>query len=192
MGVFAVLMEATKRCTKCLEWKPFPEFAQLRLGALGRYSRCKECCCAYSKEWSKARRVRIGPRCPVARRSQKYKVPKETVRALLARETCEACGARFGSDTYINFDHRHSAGAVRGVLCDRCNRSLGLCDESEDVLLGLRGYLLRTMCVDYRTQPYLEQNEDSSATSHAEPFPPKGTAGKCQTNTTSHPISPQP
>lgn len=192
MGVFAVLMEATKRCTKCLEWKPFPEFAQLRLGALGRYSRCKECCCAYSKEWSKARRVRIGPRCPVARRSQKYKVPKETVRALLARENCEACGARFGSDTDKKFDHRHSDGAVRGVLCDRCNRSLGLCDESEDVLLGLRGYLLRTMCVDYRTQPYLEQNEDSSATSHAEPFPPKGTAGKCQTNTTSHPISPQP
>ena len=192
MGVLAVLMEATKRCTKCLEWKPFSEYPLLRGGALGRHSRCKECGCAYSKEWSKARRKQIGPRCPVARRSQKYKVPKETARALLARESCEACGARFGSDSDKKFDHRHSDGAVRGVLCDRCNRSLGLCDESERVLLGLRGYLLRTMCVDYRFQPYMEQKADSSATSHAESFSPEGNADTCQTNTTNHQISPQP
>jgi hypothetical protein len=147
-----VLMEATKRCTGCLEWKPFSEYSHSSGGALGRNSRCKKCCCVYAKEWSKTREKRFGPRCPVARRAQKYKVPKETVRVLLTRESCEACGARFGSDSDKKIDHRHSDGAVRGVLCDRCNRSLGLCDESEAVLLGIREYLLRTIGVDYRKQ----------------------------------------
>jgi hypothetical protein len=111
---------------------------------------------------------------------------------MLQQRQCEACGVRFSDDSEKRIDHRHSDGAVRGILCDRCNTTLGKCEESPAILMGICRYLSQTQGVDYRTQPYLEQNVDSPATSHAESFPPEGTADKCQTNTTNHPISPQP
>ena len=128
----------------------------------------------------------------VVRRSGKYGLPRGRVADMLTQSECEACGNVFKSDADKHIDHRHSDGAVRGILCQRCNTTIGQCGENERILLRLCEYLSRTRAVDYRTQPYLEQNVDSSATSHAESFSPEGNADTCQTNTTNHQISPQP
>lgn len=40
-------------------------------------------------------------------------------------------------------DHNHNSGAVRGLLCDPCNRFLGYIGDSPEALLNLWAYLLR-------------------------------------------------
>jgi hypothetical protein len=40
-------------------------------------------------------------------------------------------------------DHCHETGAVRGILCDVCNRGLGNFQESEKLLLRAADYLDR-------------------------------------------------
>lgn len=156
---------ALKQCAKCGEVKSAAEFAVYRAAndGLGRY--CRECDSAVS-------------------RSRRYGVPEDRVRLMASRKTCEACGDLFESTKQQHFDHRHSDGAVRGVLCQKCNSVAGISDESPLRLMAVVEYLQRTKLTDYRIQPYLEQNVGSSAISFAEPLPPEGTADKCQTNTT--------
>lgn len=156
---------ALKQCAKCGEVKPAAEFAVYRAAndGLGRY--CRECDSAVS-------------------RSRRYGIPEDRVRLMASRKTCESCGEPFASSKQQHFDHRHSDGAVRGVLCQKCNSVAGISDESPLRLMAVVEYLQRTKLTDYRIQPYLEQNACSPANSHAEPFTPEGTADTCQTNTT--------
>jgi hypothetical protein len=163
----------SKHCAKCGLVKAASDFAVYRAAndGLGRF--CRACDIMYS-------------------RSRRYGLPEHRARSMASVTECECCGEKFPSSRHQHIDHRHSDGAVRGVLCSRCNTVLGNCGESPEILTRLCDYLSRTEFIDYRNQPYLEQNVDSSATSHAESFPPEGNADTCQTNTTNHQISPQP
>lgn len=38
-------------------------------------------------------------------------------------------------------DHAHDDGRVRGLLCDNCNRGIGLLGESPDALIRAAAYL---------------------------------------------------
>jgi len=38
-------------------------------------------------------------------------------------------------------DHCHSTGKVRGILCNRCNTVLGLCEDKKELFKNLTGYL---------------------------------------------------
>lgn len=39
-------------------------------------------------------------------------------------------------------DHFHDNGAIRGLICAKCNRGLGLFDDSPTLLLAAAQYLL--------------------------------------------------
>lgn len=43
----------------------------------------------------------------------------------------------------LNIDHCHTTGRVRGLLCDACNRALGLLKDSPDLMLKAISYLAR-------------------------------------------------
>lgn len=45
--------------------------------------------------------------------------------------------------TRLNVDHCHSTGKVRGLLCDACNRAIGLLKDSPDLLNKAISYLAR-------------------------------------------------
>jgi hypothetical protein len=38
-------------------------------------------------------------------------------------------------------DHNHSSGKVRGLLCNRCNRAIGMFEDSPELLLSAISYL---------------------------------------------------
>lgn len=58
---------------------------------------------------------------------------------------CPACATPFegiGKDsTALVVDHCHHTGKVRGVLCNRCNRALGVLGDSASNVRGLLAYI---------------------------------------------------
>ena len=57
---------------------------------------------------------------------------------------CAICRYHFGQKTGdIKVDHDHDTGEVRGLLCDLCNRGLGMFRDSNDNLKRAISYLAR-------------------------------------------------
>lgn len=43
--------------------------------------------------------------------------------------------------TYFPVDHCHTTGKIRGLLCDKCNRGIGLLQDNPDILQKAIDYL---------------------------------------------------
>lgn len=58
---------------------------------------------------------------------------------------CACCSAPSSTDKHgypvLCVDHNHTSGAVRGLLCDFCNKAIGLMKESPDILQNAISYL---------------------------------------------------
>lgn len=62
----------------------------------------------------------------------------EDVRTIAETATnCAICGR----EAKLKIDHSHQDGAFRGMLCDRCNRGLGLFGDSPETLIAASEYL---------------------------------------------------
>lgn len=59
-------------------------------------------------------------------------------------EKCETCGRPSVNNRALSLDHDHATGKFRGWLCQKCNAVLGFVDDSEDILINLRDYLIRS------------------------------------------------
>ena len=77
-------------------------------------------------------------------RISKYGISHEQAEEMYNTSECESCGDELNPSS-ANFDHCHTTGAVRGVLCPSCNKALGLLDDDLEKLQGLQAYLLRSM-----------------------------------------------
>lgn len=81
-------------------------------------------------------------------RRQRWGLSVERLVELQAVEFCQSCGSGADGKT-LHFDHDHShckAGCsecLRGVLCSRCNTSLGFLQESREMIGGLLAYMDR-------------------------------------------------
>jgi len=87
---------------------------------------------------------------PVVRRAYKlkyqYNLTLEAVDKMLAEQnggcaicrTDRPCGQRAAT---WSVDHDHATGAVRGLLCTRCNRALGMFGDSAERLRAAAAYL---------------------------------------------------
>ena len=146
---------AAKKCAKCGQEKPSQEFSVYRASAdgLGRF--CRECDRAKS-------------------RSRRYGIPEERALEMAATTACESCGEAFLSDKHQHIDHRHSDGAVRGVLCHSCNQLIGMSSDRASVLRSAADYLDRTVGIDYRTQPYAVTKRRQNDTRLIEATSPRG------------------
>lgn len=56
---------------------------------------------------------------------------------------CAGCGSKIGDKTgkRLSEDHNHTTGKQRGLLCYKCNVSLGLLNDDVDTLTNLIYYL---------------------------------------------------
>jgi hypothetical protein len=64
----------------------------------------------------------------------------ETMTAVYRRDGCPICGDRA---TRGVVDHQHGTKRARGMICDRCNRGLGVFRDSADVLAAAARYVTR-------------------------------------------------
>jgi hypothetical protein len=153
-------LEAVKRCTKCGESRPLAEFRFGRTNGKGRKyyeSHCNTCC---NKRAAASRRRRYANdlefRAKDAERRhwmkirQLYGLTREQYGRMHDSQSglCAIClcseSPRTGSKPRrLSVDHCHSSGAIRGLLCNRCNRVCGFAQDNSAILRKAADYLRR-------------------------------------------------
>lgn len=131
-----------KQCPGCTKTKPFSEFATTKTGKLQSW--CRRCTRDASNAWHK--------RHPEKRRNQNYKhnhkITLEEYNAMFAKQGglcascgCPAAGMHYGKPRNLAVDHCHKTGEIRGLLCDMCNRALGMLDDDPEKIKALLRYI---------------------------------------------------
>lgn len=156
------LIMDSKECTRCGETKPLDQFfplygKQKEIGARnGRTHRsyCKKCNGKEGRDYKRnnpdARKRYSSYRRKMTIR-QKYGLTEERYFEILHDQGggCAICRTAEGrklkklSKTKFNFavDHDHDSGKTRGLLCDTCNRALGMFGDSPENLRSAIVYL---------------------------------------------------
>lgn len=128
----------SKICPDCGEEKDATEFNVDRRNKSGLYTYCRPCKYQrYKKRDPKKRRLERVKACYGLEPGEYYALVEA------ANGTCQTCGTPEGDDkpTKLVVDHCHVTGKVRGMICDRCNRALGLVGDNVQTLSNLITYL---------------------------------------------------
>lgn len=76
-------------------------------------------------------------------RKQKYGITPEAYALMHQQQggVCAICKRTCTCGRSLAVDHNHVTGAIRGLLCSRCNRGIGLFNESVDYLNSAISYI---------------------------------------------------
>lgn len=136
-----------KYCPRCYTVKPLSDFTVRKTGKRAGHpvSYCKAC---------KVHRQKLAYKNGVYERVQrpymlkvKYGITKEQYDEMLSRQggLCAICGSDDGASAKgtktFSVDHCHETGVVRGLLCNGCNRAIGLLKDNVAVLQSAIKYL---------------------------------------------------
>ena len=140
-----------KKCTVCKESKPYTEYHRLKISSDGFGYRCKPCdtlARAAYRERNKDRRRRLDQEQNWASR---FSLTREGYEAMLANQggRCAICGTTNpcgeGSTAthlqHLAVDHCHTTGKIRGLLCNPCNRGIGMLKDDPALLEKAATYL---------------------------------------------------
>jgi hypothetical protein len=146
---------AVKACSACLKELPVDQFHKHPTGTFGVRPECKTCRCLRerlrkARPGGKARQRELGL-------LRNYGLSQEDWSRLFVSQgsRCAIClsdspGPGHGWAT----DHDHKTGKVRGILCNPCNRGLGMFLDSPQVMRVAAQYLTRDQLhnrgTDYR------------------------------------------
>lgn len=162
-----------KQCKKCGVAKPLDEFYRATGTKDGRRGECRACssedkrrryladpegAIARVKRWQQANPDRVNAtqrarraRPEVKRQARaehlkrKFGMTIEQYEEMLAAQGggCFICGRPPREDISLHVDHDHTTGAIRGILCFRCNNALADFQEDVAVLAKAAAYLDR-------------------------------------------------
>lgn len=164
-----VTLSAVRECDICDVEKPVSDFSILgkneKTGRVYFRRECRECRKAVMRRGdqeakSKKRREAWKRRQPEKnwesqaryRLKKEYGLTPEEAQRILTLQNgfCanRACGKQimFGTrkmGTCAVIDHCHVTGKVRGVLCDPCNKTIGLGRENANILFGAAEYIVK-------------------------------------------------
>ena len=131
-----------KTCTKCLQEKPLEDFHKRYNRPCGYKSRCIDCV----KKAKKPQRSRDYMRKYDLKKSYNMTIEQYDEMLLKQNNCCGICKKHISkiiSTKKFNFcvDHNHNTGRIRGLLCDKCNRGIGLLCDDIDILINAIEYL---------------------------------------------------
>ncbi|MFE1192932.1 endonuclease VII domain-containing protein [Streptomyces olivaceoviridis] len=145
-----------KPCRKCGVSKPLSEFSLSSKATETRNavyrSDCKVCCSERTKQWFRDNPGRAQANKRKANLAANYGLTVADYHALLRSQggVCAICGkdepnahGRTGKQFRLSVDHCHQTGAVRGLLCQKCNRAIGLLGDDPVLMRKAISYLLR-------------------------------------------------
>ena len=117
-------------CPTCDTHKPKSSFHKSKRHTLKLASQCKSCAKFRSRD---------------AHLKTRYGLLDEDVQQLIIEQDnkCACCSNEF-DNTHRGravVDHCHTTGAVRSILCDRCNVTLGMVGESPELCKNIMDYI---------------------------------------------------
>lgn len=129
---------AYKRCGRCRTFKPVIEFSRASATKDGRYGYCKPCSTKANREWYLKNRPARKRQRRNYDRLKKYGLTASDYAEMLERQAggCALCGSdgKVAHKEVLAVDHCHVTGKVRGLLCDSCNRAIGLLADDPEFL----------------------------------------------------------
>lgn len=134
------------KCTRCKTEKPstlefFPPHNKKKNGF---DSWCRSC--------------RGNYRAEIRRGNYRSAISDDNLRSLIkSSESCTICG----DVCNLVVDHDHKTGSIRGMLCNRCNKGLGLFRDSPELLEYARIYILASMD-DPEAEAYVQRHSGLS------------------------------
>ena len=126
------LLEELYPCRKCGESKPKAEMRISKKKENGVDSWCRDC----ANKWKRKHRRNKTP---------EWCDDRERYLDAIEIKECIICGAEEPPNKYFAVDHDHETGRVRGVLCHKCNKGIGLFQDSPE-LLRLAALYLEGKC----------------------------------------------
>ena len=118
----ATITYTEKVCKKCNITKPLSDFPKKKDNADGHLHACRSC--------DNARKKKHKPSNEKSRQywlKYNYGIGLEEYNTLLTEQqgVCAICGSHPTKERRLAVDHCHTTGEVRGLLCFRCNATLG-------------------------------------------------------------------
>jgi hypothetical protein len=118
-----------KTCAKCKRRLPVDKFYKRGRNLRGKLRNVRHPRNQYhSKCWR------------IAHLSSEFNIPKSQMRKILSGERCEICGAS-KLRRKLDLDHCHKTGEIRGLLCESCNKGIGLLRDDVQLLRKAIKYL---------------------------------------------------
>lgn len=146
--------EGMKRCQRCKETKPLDQFFGHKGSWDGKQTMCKPCQTKRHQQWVEENREQVNryarerykkepDRYADYDRKKKYGLPAGRYIEMLAEQggVCAICKSPDPGARAFHVDHCHDTGAVRGLLCGKCNNGIGQLQHSETILLSAIDYL---------------------------------------------------
>jgi uncharacterized protein YlaI len=133
-----VWKDGNKKCPACNVYKSVDYFGKDKSNKSSVTVYCKECKRKLDKKYQKKH-----GHCFYAMIKKLYGIDKvEYERKEIAQDNkCYICKEPDPFGKRLSVDHNHTTGAVRGLLCTRCNHLLGNAQEKPDVLQSAINYL---------------------------------------------------
>jgi hypothetical protein len=138
-----------KTCCVCSVRKPFIEFFNFKNKSDGKSYRCKDCDNEARKKWSDSNPEKAHLSSRGRNLKHKYGVGLKWYEEQFKKQnySCAICESKTNKTTgdreFWNFsvDHCHDSGKVRGILCNNCNRALGLFQDNPELLKKAANYV---------------------------------------------------
>lgn len=133
------VLAKTRVCRTCNVEKPRSEFSPDYRSYHQIQTQCKAC----KRAWMKQDRINR-PETYKHRDLNMYGLTIEKYKTLLKLQggVCAICkGKEKTKRGYLHVDHNHETGKVRGLLCQNCNKGIGLFKEKESNLFWAIFYL---------------------------------------------------
>lgn len=132
-----------KYCTKCKTNKPLSEYWKNKTTKDGYQAWCKPCWNVLTKSKlsgdSREKYLRMRRNGHLVR---KYGITADEYDRRLDEQGggCKICGKKL-QRVRLAVDHNHKTGKVRGILCENCNRGLGIFKDDPNLLRSAIEYL---------------------------------------------------
>ncbi len=128
-----------KLCSRCKRWKTRDEYTRARNKPDGHYNYCTEC-----RKVIRRIDYQNGKKKSAAKsRRQRYGITASQFALMKGRQedACAICRTPFASKLDTHLDHDHKTGAIRGILCNRCNHGIGVFKDDPERLSRAISYL---------------------------------------------------
>lgn len=157
----------TKVCCRCGMEKSIDHFYRNDNKEDGFRVSCKECEKEYQKQWYEKNKERLNKKSKDYNERNKevitvkarrvrikriYGIEEDTYTKNLELQggACAICGSTYpggNSKGYFHIDHCHETGQFRGLLCGRCNTSLGGFKDDINILKKAIEYLEQDLAI---------------------------------------------